>query len=147
VNVGGSALTFGGGSVTTVNRATGADRSNDGFINLGAADGLLSGGLMINNGVVGSVTNKLVVSFGGVAKGIGLYVSVVTQNGGVFSPGLSPGTAWASDFRINGGGTFQFEIANAAGTEGAPSGWDRLILTQSILKAAPKSILTATPAD
>ena len=64
VNVGASGLTFGFGSVTTVNSAGAANRINDGFIDLGSSDALLSG-LMINNGVVGSATNKLNVNFGG----------------------------------------------------------------------------------
>lgn len=143
-NTGGSGLTFGGGSVTTIN-AAGSVR---GIIDLGTSPAILSGGLMINNGVVGSVTPNadLIVDFGGFAKGTGTYVSVLTRNGGVFSPGSSPGTASTSDFKLNAGGTFQFEISNATGTAGDLSGWDLLILEPNEFSPSAKTTYSATPA-
>ena len=77
-NVGSSLFSLGGGSVTTVNLG--------GLINVGVnpgtANALLSGGLLINNGAFGSAYAALVVDFGGLAKGTGVYGSVITQNGG-----------------------------------------------------------------
>ena len=88
------------------------------------------------------------VDFGGVAKGTGTYVSVITQNGGIFSPGSSPGAASTANFTLNGGGTFQFEIANATGTAGQLSGWDLLnVEANTTFNVSPKTSFTATPAN
>ena len=125
VNVGSSGLAFGPGSVTTVNRTGALDNVGDGMILLGGSDALLIGGLLINHGTVTSSIPgvDLMVESGSLAKGTGLYGSVLTQNGGRFSPGSSPGTAFTSQFNINGSGTFRFEIADATGTAGlAPAG-------------------------
>lgn len=93
-NIGTSGLAFGGGSVTTVNRTGPVDGTGDGIIDLGIADATLNGGLMRNFGIVASLTAgvDLMVGFGGVASGSGLYGSVITQNGGILSPGGSPNT-------------------------------------------------------
>src|SRR5204863_5488289 len=101
--------------------------------NLNGTNALLSGGLLDNEsnfpGGVRSVPDvagvRLVVDFGGFAKGNGYYQrNPHTQNGGVFSPGDCPGLGTTSDFDVNGGGAFKFEITNATGTEGQLSGWD-----------------------
>lgn len=149
VNLGSSGLTFGGGSVTTVNRLGPIDSVDDGLINLGSANAVLAGGLLINNGAVASNIPgvNLVVDFGGSAKGNGLYGSVLTRNGGRFSPGNSPGSATISEFNVNGGGDFVFEIANASGTAGAPSGWDRVLVEPSLLGPAPALNFTASPSN
>ena len=88
VNVGSSGLTFGGGSNTTVNRLGSGDIVDKGLIDLGNVSADLTGGLMTNHGVVGSITPgvSLVVAFGGNATGTGVYVSLLTVGGGDLQP-------------------------------------------------------------
>jgi len=120
-NVGASGLNFGGNSSLTTVTSTG-------LIDIGDYDALLINGVFVltNNGLVGSANPSadLVVDFGGLVKGSGTYTSILTQNGGAFSPGASPGQGDTSNFNVNSGGTYRFEIANAIGTQGQHDGWD-----------------------
>lgn len=149
VNVGSSGLAFGSGSMTIVNRTGALDNIGDGMILLGGSDARLTGGLLINHGIIRSRVPgvDLIVESGGMAKGTGLYGSVLTQNGGRFSPGSSPGTAFTSQFNVSGGGTFLFEIADATGTAGARAGWDRVRVEPSLFASSPRLNFTATPTD
>src|SRR5205085_2005428 len=53
------------------------------------------------------------------------YGAVNVTDGGRFSPGNSPGSVTTGDGTTWGaGGTYQWEINDAAGTLGGPAGWD-----------------------
>ena len=137
-NVGSDGFTFAGGSVTTI--------AAGGSLNIGAADALVEGGLVVNAGNFGSTTNNVVVNFGGRVQGPGTFHSVLTENGGVYSPGNSPGSANLSSFSINGGGTFEFEIANATGTAGIVTGWDMATVAPNIYSPSGAQILLSATA-
>src|SRR5206468_3174065 len=93
-------------------------------------------------------TNQVVVDFGGKVQGPGTFHSVVTQNGGVYSPGNSPGPANIGVFPVNGGGTFEFEISDATGTAGTVDGWDMATVSPNVYNTTSAQILlSATPAN
>src|SRR5262249_25223888 len=138
----GSDLYLGGGSRTFVG-AVGV--SSPAKIDLGGRNLVVAGGLLVNNGggfaTGGGIRNGAgVVDYGGKAKGVGYYEDVVTQNGGVFSPGNSPGTVQVGTQRFNPGGILNIDI-NAAGPNGTPAGgttgtdpgWSRVDVT-SVLR-------------
>jgi hypothetical protein len=88
----------------------------------------------------------MIVDFGGRAKGTGYYEDVITQNGGVFSPGNSPGTTPVGTARIQPGGSLNIDIDAAgpngtppAGTPGVSPGW-------SLVQATTNLRIYATPA-
>ncbi|MFO0942548.1 MAG: hypothetical protein U0930_17570 [Pirellulales bacterium] len=129
LNNSGTDLVLGGGSTTFI----GSQSVNGGRIDLGGQSLLLRGGLLVNNGGDFASGNGVrngttVVDFGGLAKGDGYYSSIVTQNGGVYSPGNSPGRGEIGNFVINSGGTLLIEINDATGvagpTSGLTRGWD-----------------------
>ena len=144
-NVGTSAgLTFGGGSVTTIHGADTTDEghppANSGFIDLGAVAGSVAGGLLINDGFIGSSTSSSIplnVGFGALVDGYGTFGLVVTSNGGRLSPGHSPGGASTNDFDVNNGGTFEFDISDATGTAGSSDGWDQFLVAPNRLSPPP----------
>lgn len=74
------------GSVTAVQRAGPLDNVDDGMI---WGNITITGGLLENHGVVGTMVS---VGAGAKAIGSGIYLNVITSNGGSFSPGGSPGT-------------------------------------------------------
>jgi T5SS/PEP-CTERM-associated repeat protein/autotransporter-associated beta strand protein len=83
-------LASGGGSRTTVNAG--------GIITLlGGAELDLNGALLVNNGTINGTTN---VNYGSLAKGTGSYGVVNVTQGGVFSPGNSPGTVTVESLNI-----------------------------------------------
>jgi hypothetical protein len=72
----------------------------------------------------------VVADFGALVKGAGFYQSpVVTQNGGRFQPGNSPGTASFGAFTFGPGGVdrYLFSIADADGAAGQSSGLVRAV--------------------
>jgi T5SS/PEP-CTERM-associated repeat protein len=83
---------------------------------------------------IGSVTNQgillgdLNVAGGGAAIGSGVFAGAVTiADGGMFSPGASPGPAFTTDTTWSAGGSYRWEINAlewAGGTEGGNPGWD-----------------------
>lgn len=78
-------LVNGGGSRTTIN--------SGGEINLlGGTTMELNGALLVNNGTVTGTVN---VNYGSLAKGTGSYGVVNVNEGGVYSPGSSPGISTA----------------------------------------------------
>jgi hypothetical protein len=112
LNNGGSSITLGGGSQTTIN-ATG-DLSTAGGTTIE-----LNGGLLINNGTISGTTD---VNYGSLAKGTGTYGVVNVNQGGIYSPGNSPGivTAAAVNFAstpVNSGAA-QLQIELAGTTPG-----------------------------
>ena len=93
-------LVNGGGSRTTIN--------SGGAINLlGGTTLELNGALLVNNGTVTGTVN---VNYGSLAKGTGAYDVVNVNEGGVYSPGNSPGISTAT--------TVEFQ--NGSFTSGAP---------------------------
>ena len=140
-----SGLTFGGGSVTNVR---GYDSSNTtpppltfGLIDLGSFDASLAGGLMINDGNVGSFADPGVVAldvgFGSLAEGYGAYDLINQINGGKVSPGHSPGAESFSTFNLKNGNSFTFEISNATGTAGNLQGWDLALVNGTVFNPNP----------
>jgi autotransporter-associated beta strand protein len=118
-----SDLVLGGGSRTFVG-AVGA--GSPARIDLGGRNLVVAGGLLVNNGGAlagggGIVNGTVVVDFGGKAKGVGYYEAVTTQNGGVFSPGNSPGTTPVGTFAVGPGSVLNIDV-NAAGPNGNPAG-------------------------
>jgi fibronectin-binding autotransporter adhesin len=118
-------LTFGGGSVSTVNGGGTLSWGGSGATQLGR----LAGGLLINNGTV--TGGRLVVDFGGVAKGTGSYsVNPLTINGGQYSPGSSPGRGNVEAFIADPGSSYTFEINDGTPGGAGPTttsnirGWD-----------------------
>jgi autotransporter-associated beta strand protein len=135
-NVGASDLGFGG--VTTINAG--------GVVDLEATDAIVAGGLVKNNGAFGSATNTITVDFGGSVKGAGIFGNVVTQNGGLYAPGNSPGSATTNQYNLNGGGALEFEVSNATGTAGGASGWDLVVIAPTQFNLLSGVVeLTATP--
>ena len=105
--------------------------------------GSVNPAVLVNNGGTyasgGGVRNGLVlVDSGGLAKGAGYYEDVLAQNGGLFSPGNSPGVTEVGqfDFGPSGVSNYVFYINDATGvagptpdSEGHVSGWG---LTKSL---------------
>jgi hypothetical protein len=133
VNNSGSFATFGGGSVTTVAAGGGIHLGGSGTQQLGR----VAGGLLVNHGVVNG--GRLVVDFGGRVGGTGTFsVLPLAINGGVFSPGSSPGEVTIEVFPLNAGASYDFEINNATGAAGPTgagpfSGWDLTLVTDSFI--------------
>src|SRR5262249_37556725 len=82
-------------------------------------------GLFVNNGFVAdSVTGspgRVIADFGALVKGAGFFQSpVITQNGGRFQAGNSPGRATFGSFTFGpgGGGQYLVAINDATGTAG-----------------------------
>lgn len=126
LNNSGTDLVLGGGSTTFI----GTQAVNGGRIDLGGQSLLLRGGLLVNNGGNSASGNGVrngttVVDFGGVAKGDGYYSSIVTQNGGVYSPGNSPGHGEIGSFVMNSGGALLIEMNDAMGIAGPTAGFTR----------------------
>ncbi|MBA3484781.1 MAG: autotransporter-associated beta strand repeat-containing protein [Pirellulales bacterium] len=78
-----------------------------------------AGTLAIN----GSVAAGVVVKDGGTLKGIGTTGPVVVEQGGVISPGLSPGTIIVGGLSLMSGSTLQYELG--ASTR------DRIVVTNN----------------
>jgi hypothetical protein len=120
LNNAGSSLFLGGGSRTTIN-------SGGSIILSGGTTIELNGGLLVNNGTITGTTD---VNYGSLAKGTGVYGVVNVGQGGVFTPGNSPGilTAAAVHFDntvVSGAPTLEIELAGT--TPGAE--YDQLHVT------------------
>jgi fibronectin-binding autotransporter adhesin len=137
INSTGSALILGGGSVTNVGvyNPSNGQVTAGGTINVGAQNLVVQGGLMRNNGTItGTSSSRLVVDFGGVARGVGDYDlgGTILLNGGLLLAGNSPGLQRQSNLTLSGG-TTGGDLNNATGTVGgfaaaangntANSGW------------------------
>jgi hypothetical protein len=137
----GSDMTLGGGSRTflaTPGNTTGTK------IDLGGNSLVVAGGYLVNNGGSfasgGGIRNgTVIVDYGSRAKGAGYYEDVLTQNGGVFSPGNSPGNSQQGTTRINTGGALNIDIdaagpngTNGVGAAGQMPGWGRVQTTTAL---------------
>jgi hypothetical protein len=152
-NTGTAPLAFGGGSRTFI----GTPATTSQFaasIDLNGKNAVVAGGLLVNNGfVVDSATGgaaRVVADFGALVKGGGFYQSpVLTQNGGRFQAGNSPGTASFGCFTFGPGGVdrYVFSINDATGTAGQVNGWGLVTLVQQQLGATTTSGDFAWTAD
>jgi autotransporter-associated beta strand protein len=179
-NTGTSPLFFNGGSRTFLGTPSTAsfpsnwpDASLRGLptfvagLDLHGQNAVVAGGLFVNNGYVEDSTNNfqgtgtIVADFGSLVKGAGYFQNtVITQNGGKFQAGNSPGMATFGQFAFGPGGVsnYVFAIDDATGTGGPTpdaaglvSGWSlvRVIGTRAPRAGSDKLgdfTWTATPA-
>jgi len=114
-------LTLGGGSVTTIDIGGTLSFGGSGVTQLGR----LTGGLLVNNGTVNG--GRLVVDYGGLARGTGSYsINPLTVNGGQYSPGSSPGRGNTELFIADPGSSYTFEINDGTPGLQGPSGTTNL---------------------
>jgi T5SS/PEP-CTERM-associated repeat protein len=180
-NIGTSSLSFNGGSrtfigtpATAVFPNTWPDVSLRGTptfvagIDLNGKNAIVAGGLFVNNGYVddssngGTGTATIIADFGSLVKGAGFFQnSVVTQNGGKFQAGNSPGAVTFGRFVLGPGGVsnYVFSIDDATGTAGPVpdtaghvSGWGlvKAVATPLIHGGLSKQgdfVWTATPTE
>ncbi|MFC2149173.1 autotransporter-associated beta strand repeat-containing protein [Candidatus Auribacterota bacterium] len=107
----------------------GITRSGGSGITTLSATNTYSGATTISSGtlnVTGSISDSTVTISGGVLTGSGTVGDLNVNNGGSFSPGESTGTLVAQDTTWAAGGKYIWEINDAAGTKGDPTGWDWL---------------------
>jgi fibronectin-binding autotransporter adhesin len=108
---------------------TGATATASGgiFVDAGAHIAVDAGGALQAEAVVldfGSLTNngtlsgRLIVEEGGVAKGGGTFDAITLNAGGTFGPGNSPGVARTDSVTLNPGARFEVEVADATGEAG-----------------------------
>jgi fibronectin-binding autotransporter adhesin len=130
-NTGSSPLYFNGGSRTFIGTPQTAIANGQptflAGIDLHGHNAEVAGGLFVNNGFVDDSTNNglgtatVVADFGALVKGAGYYQNtVITQNGGKFQAGNSPGSATFGNFVFGPGGVgnYVFAIDDATGTAG-----------------------------
>ena len=122
-NTGTSPLYFNGGSRTFIGTPQTAGQ-NLALVDLHGQNAIVAGGLFVNNGFVGDSTGSgatIVADFGSLVKGAGTFAnSVITQNGGKFQAGNSPGIAHFGHLVLGPGGTqaYNWQINNAMGSAG-----------------------------
>jgi hypothetical protein len=128
-NTGTSPLFFNGGSRTFIGTPATAGTFVAG-IDLNGQNAIVAGGLLVNNGYIVDLApgapGRVVADFGALVKGAGFYQNpVVTQNGGKFQAGNSPGTARFGSFTFGPGGVdrYLFSINDADGIAGQSSGF------------------------
>ena len=128
----------GGGSRTFIATPATAGQ-NLAIVDLKGHNAIVAGGLFVNNGFVGDSTSTgatIVADYGALVKGAGTFANpVITQNGGKFQAGNSPGKATFGQLTVGPGGTqnFNWQINNATGVagpmadaNGQVSGWSLL---------------------
>jgi hypothetical protein len=162
-NAGASPLFFNGGSRTFIGTPATAGQFVAG-VDLSGKNAVVAGGLFVNNGFVGDSgspgTATIVADFGSLVKGAGFFQnSVITQNGGKFQAGNSPGSASFGNFVMGPGGVndYVFAIDDATGTAGPSpdalgqvSGWGlvkSVKQSMGIVTTPGDFTWTATPAD
>ena len=89
-------LVLGGGSLSTIFAGGSLSTEAGTLIEL-------NGALLVNNGVRAGATQ---VNFGSTLRGSGVFGVVSVTEGGVFSPGNSPGLATVNGFALGAGGSF-----------------------------------------
>jgi fibronectin-binding autotransporter adhesin len=161
-NTGSSPLYFNGGSRTFIATPATAGQ-NAALVDLHGQNAIVAGGLFVNNGFVGDSTGSgatIVADFGSLVKGAGTFQSaVITQNGGKFQAGNSPGRATFGNFVFGPGGVdnYVFAIDDAAGQAGPSpdafghvSGWSLVKAvngTDGGMATPGDFTWTASPAD
>ena len=125
-NTGTSPLSFNGGSRTFIGTPQTAGQ-NLALVDLHGQNAVVAGGLFVNNGFVGDSTGsgrRSSPTSGSLVKGAGTFANaVITQNGGKFQAGNSPGKATFGQLMLGPGGTqnFNWQINNATGHRRAES--------------------------
>jgi hypothetical protein len=121
-NVGTTPLYFNSGSHTFI--GTPATAGGPAFVNLNGHNAIVTGGLFVNNGNVfdlAATGATIVADTGALVKGAGNYQNpVITQNGGQFQAGNSPGSTFVGPLVLGWGGVsnYIFAIDDATGTAG-----------------------------
>jgi autotransporter-associated beta strand protein len=164
-NLGSSPLGFGSGSRTFISTLHGSGQ-DPAVLDLHGQNAIVAGGLFLNNGFVGDSTASgatIVADYGALVKGAGVFQNnIITQNGGRFQAGNSPGMASFGSLLLGPGGIDNYVLAinDATGTAGPSpdasghvSGWGLIRTTTAAgppdLGFAPTSgdfTWTATPA-
>jgi hypothetical protein len=155
-NAGTTDLAFNAGSRTFVSDVANIGNLNAG-IDLNGHDAVVTGGLFVNNGfVVDSAggTHTVVADAGALVKGAGFYQNpVVTQTGGRFQAGNSPGATNFGTFVFGPGGTsnYLWQINDATATAGPtppPAPAPQEVRGWSLVRAVQQTVGTVTtPGD
>jgi autotransporter-associated beta strand protein len=144
-NVGTTPLYFNGGSRTFISDA--AHIGGPAYVDLHGQDAIVAGGLFVNNGAMfdsqGSPAghHNLIADYGATIKGAGAFqFTPVTQNGGKFSPGNSPGAASFGEFKVGQGGVsnYVFQIDDATGAAGPSPDAQGHVSGWGLAKAVPQ---------
>jgi autotransporter-associated beta strand protein/T5SS/PEP-CTERM-associated repeat protein len=114
-------------SGTILDNTTFADGSNVTVNGAVQASTLNLAGSLTNHGSISGVLN---INGGGIATGTGQYGQVNLGSGGIFHPGDSPGIATSADTAWSGGGLYQFDINDAAGSAG--NNWSLWTITGTL---------------
>jgi autotransporter-associated beta strand protein len=156
-NFGTAPLRFNGGSQTILGKPQPVEPGGFAFvagIDLNGQNAIVAGGLFVNNGFLVDLSNNgqgsgatIVADYGALVKGGGFYqYDVITQNGGKFQPGNSPGAASFGRFVFGPGGVnnYIFDINDATGTAGSTAGANTPARGWGLVKAVQQSILGTT---
>ena len=137
---GANTLTVGGGNTSTsfAGAITGASggltKTGTGTLTLSGTS-TYSGATTVSGGTLAytgtNTSTATTVGSGGTLIGSGSLGNVTVSSGGTINPGLSPGTLSVSNLVWAGGGNYNWQVYNAAGTAGATNGYD-LILGNSL---------------
>lgn len=111
-----------------------------GTLKLNNGTSLASSQIQVDSGAVLDVSQftSYGLNAGQTLTGSGQILGSLTQSAGsVISPGSSPGTLnFTSDVTLNGGSSYLWEVNDAAGVAGGPTGWDLFTTTGSLIIAA-----------
>ena len=89
----------------------------------------VTGGTLSVSGSIAS-SSLTTVEGGGILAGTGIVGALDIADGGVLSPGNSPGTLTAADTTWSGGGIYVWELNSAIGSAG--TNWDLLDVTDTL---------------
>ena len=113
----------GSGGVTKLSGGTTTLTANNTYT---GATTVSAGSLVVN----GSINSATTVQSGASLGGSGTVSSAIIQSGGTIAPGNSPGTlTLTSGLTWAGGGNYNWQIFNVAGTAGQNNAWDLISLT------------------
>lgn len=130
--------------ITSVIAGTGrVNKAGSGRLTV-TANNTLSGGMGISNGTfvansgTGSAGGSGVVRVvaPGTVTGTGIVSKLSIADGGMLSPGASPGTLTVGDTTFDTNGVYVWEINNFTGTQGGDTGWDWLKSTGTLTIAS-----------
>ena len=160
----GNAITFNSGSITNganfagtlnIQAATNGSGVVAGTGTLTNAGGSTLGGTIVVNdtGVLrnnGTVTGEVTVESGGTLSGSGAFTAVTVQQGGILSPGNSPGVqTYTGSLTLNAGSIwvqqiFSDEAVISSGENSGLRGYDTIVLTGDELGNASLDLTGAT---